>query len=106
MDDLTALQRDMLYVVASLDRPHYRAIKRELNDYYEKAIYNGVDREYTTRRVFPHLDVLVEKGLVRVVENETHMNYYRPTERGWEAIDRRREWERECIERADRRPVP
>ncbi|MFB6184138.1 MAG: PadR family transcriptional regulator [Haloarculaceae archaeon] len=106
MDDLTGLQRDMLYVIAARGQPHYRDIKRGLNDYYEKAIYNGIDREYTTRRVFPHLDTLIEKGLVEGVENETHMDYYRVTEDGWETIDRRRAWERQCIEGRADAPAP
>lgn len=42
MYDLTAFQRDLLYVVAGLDEPHGLAIKEELENYYENALVKHV----------------------------------------------------------------
>ncbi|MDG5761937.1 helix-turn-helix transcriptional regulator, partial [Natronococcus sp. A-GB1] len=41
MYDLTAFQRDLLYVAAGLDEPHGLAIKEELENYYEKEVHHG-----------------------------------------------------------------
>jgi PadR family transcriptional regulator, regulatory protein PadR len=38
MEDLTGLQRDLLYGISGLDDPHGLAIKEELEEYYEKAL--------------------------------------------------------------------
>ena len=57
MHDLTGFQRDLLYVIAGREDPHGLAIKEELESYYEKEIHHG--------RLYPNLDTLVEKGLVR-----------------------------------------
>ena len=54
MYDLTGFQRDLLYVIASLQEPHDLAIKQELEEYYQKEIHHG--------RLYPNLDTLVEKG--------------------------------------------
>ena len=57
MDDLTAFQRDVLYVIAGLgDEPHGLAIKDELEKYYDVDINHG--------RIYPKLDDLVDDGLV------------------------------------------
>lgn len=99
MDDLTRVQRDMLFAIARQDeKSHYRNIKRTLNDYYEKAIYNGHSREYETRRVFPHLDALVENGLVEKIEHDERLDFYRLTAAGRRTIAERLAWQRECLE--------
>jgi PadR family transcriptional regulator, regulatory protein PadR len=56
MEDLTAFQRDMLYVVAGLDDLHGLAIKDELEEYYDNEVHHG--------RLYPNLDALANKGLV------------------------------------------
>jgi PadR family transcriptional regulator, regulatory protein PadR len=54
MKDLTAFQRDALYVIAGLDDPHGLAIKEELEEYYNKTVHHG--------RLYSNLDTLVNKG--------------------------------------------
>jgi DNA-binding PadR family transcriptional regulator len=85
MYDLTGFQRDLLYVVAGQDVPHGLAIKDELDDYYEKEIHHG--------RLYPNLDTLVEKGLLKKGEQDRRTNYYTVTTRGQRELDARRDWE-------------
>ncbi|MFB6106833.1 MAG: PadR family transcriptional regulator [Halobacteriaceae archaeon] len=85
MYDLTGFQRDLLYVVAGLERPHGLAIKEELEDYYEGEVHHG--------RLYPNLDTLVEKGLVEKGELDQRTNYYALTRRGRRELEARREWE-------------
>ncbi|WP_135305978.1 PadR family transcriptional regulator [Haloarcula amylovorans] len=90
MHDLTAFQRDCLYVIAGLDKPHGLALKDELEAYYEKEIHHG--------RLYPNLDALVEKGLVEKGEINQRTNFYALTRRGQREIDARREWEAKYLE--------
>ncbi|MFC6763635.1 helix-turn-helix transcriptional regulator [Natrinema soli] len=85
MYDLTAFQRDLLYVVAGLDEPHGLAIKEELEDYYEKEVHHG--------RLYPNLDTVVEKGLIDKGQLDRRTNVYSLTQRGQRELKARREWE-------------
>lgn len=76
------LQRDLLYVIAGLDDPHGSAIKEQLEDYYENEIHHG--------RLYPNLDVLVEKG-----EKDRRTNAHSITRRGTREIEARRDWEQQ-----------
>lgn len=87
--DLTAFQRDLLYVVAGLDEPHGLAIKSELDEYYEDDINHG--------RLYPNLDDLVEKGLVEKGEKDKRTNFYSLTRRGDRELQARREWETDYL---------
>lgn len=85
MDDLTAFQRDLLYVIAGHDEPYGLAIKTELEAYYNSEINHG--------RLYPNLDTLVDKGLVRKSEIDGRTNAYSLTQRGQRELDARHEWE-------------
>lgn len=87
MHDLTAFQRDCLYVIAGLESPKGLAIKNELDGYYSSVVNHG--------RLYPNLDALVEKGLVEKGSKDDRTNEYRLTERGRREIEARREWEEE-----------
>ncbi|MDG5821853.1 helix-turn-helix transcriptional regulator [Natronococcus sp. A-GB7] len=89
MYDLTAFQRDLLYVVAGLDEPHGLAIKEELEDYYEKEVHHG--------RLYPNLDTVVEKGLVDKGQLDRRTNVYSLTQRGQRELEARREWEDQYV---------
>jgi DNA-binding PadR family transcriptional regulator len=89
MYDLTAFQRDLLYVVTGLDDPHGLAIKEEVDGYYEKDINHG--------QLYPNLDTLVEKGLVEKGEKDKRTNVYSTTRRGEREIEARTEWESQYV---------
>ncbi|MFC7157692.1 PadR family transcriptional regulator [Halomarina halobia] len=84
MYDLTGFQRDLLYVTAGLDEPHGLAIKDDLETYYEREIHHG--------RLYPNLDVLVEKGLVEKSQKDRRTNEYTITRRGRRELADRAAW--------------
>jgi len=85
MHDLTAFQRDLLYVVAGMDSPHGLAIKDELENYYEKEINHG--------RLYPNLDELVGMGLLEKGQIDRRTNSYELTAEGRRLLRDRRSWE-------------
>ena len=92
MADLTAFQRDILYVIARLDDdspPYGLAIKEELDRYYASEINHG--------RLYPNLNDLVEMGLVEKGSVDDRTNSYGLTERGHREIEARREWEEQYV---------
>ena len=89
MYDLTAFQRDLLYVVAGLNEPHGLAIKEELEDYYEKEVNHS--------RLYPNLDTIVKKGLIDKGQLDRRTNVYSLTQRGQRELEARREWEDQYV---------
>src|SRR6056297_1709584 len=90
MHDLTAFQRDVLYVLAGLDEAYGLAIKAELEDYYEGDVNHG--------RLYPNLDELVERGYVEKGQIDRRTNSYDLTESGERALVDRREWENSYLQ--------
>ena len=93
MNDLTAFQRDLLYVIAGKDDPHGLGIKSVLEDYYDKEVFHG--------RLYPNLDTLIDKGLVAKRQRDLRTNAYTLTDRGRREVEARREWEDELLESAE-----
>ncbi|MFC6905783.1 PadR family transcriptional regulator [Halalkalicoccus tibetensis] len=89
MNDLTGFQRDLLWAVSGLDEPHGLAIKTELENYYDTEIHHG--------RLYPNLDTLVDKGLIKKGQIDKRTNKYEPTDRGHRELEARREWENKYI---------
>ena len=89
MYDLTAFQRDLLYVAAGLKEPHGLAIKEELEDYYEKEINHA--------RLYPNLDTIAEKGLIDKGQLDRRTNTYSLTQRGQRELEARSEWEDQFV---------
>jgi len=96
MFDLTGFQRDIMYLVAGLDDPHGLAIKDELETYYESEIHHG--------RLYPNLDELVKKGLIKKGKKDRRTNVYRLTDRGLRELQDRREWENQYLQ--DKPAIP
>lgn len=89
MFELTAFQRDLLYVAAGLDRPSGQDIKSELLKSIE---------EITHGRLYPNLNTLVETGYLTQGSIDRRTNYYEVTDQGWEAIVERRRWENRYVD--------
>lgn len=92
MDDLTGFQRDLLYVIAGADQPSGQAVKDEIEDYYASEINHG--------RLYPNLDTVVNKELVEKGQLDRRTNYYAITDNGLEAIEERREWEEQYVDKS------
>ncbi|MFB6138725.1 MAG: PadR family transcriptional regulator [Halobacteriaceae archaeon] len=90
MHDLTGFQRDILYVLAGLDEPHGLAVKAELETGYDEPINHG--------RLYPNLDTLVEKGLVKKGQIDRRTNSYTLTSRGERELASHREWESQYVD--------
>ena len=92
MDDLTAFQRDVLYVIGGLDDgspPYGLAIKDELDRHYANEINHG--------RLYPNLDELTKMGLIEKGSVDDRTNWYGLTDRGHREIEARREWEEQYV---------
>lgn len=84
MQDLTAFQRDTLHVVNRLENPHGLAIKNQLEAYYGRDVNHG--------RLYPNLDELAEKSLIKIGSKDRRTNEYTITEDGKQKIAARKEW--------------
>lgn len=77
LTDLTAFQRDVLAVIASLndgEAPHGLGILDRVGSVRDEQVNHG--------RLYPNLDTLVEKGLVEKSAKDRRTNAYALTSRG------------------------
>lgn len=76
---------------------HGLAVKTELDNYYEQEINHG--------RLYPNLDDLVNKGLLKKGVLDKRTNVYTVTQRGQREIEARREWENQYLESKESVPT-
>ena len=93
MKDLTAFQRDLLYVIASRDNPYGLGIKDAIASYY--------DTDVNTGRVYQNLGKLVDSGYVEKAAIDKRTNSYTLTQRAATAIYDRQTWETKRVQRID-----
>lgn len=84
MGELTAFQRDILYVLAGLEDPAGIDVKDELDKYY------AADVEHS--RLYQALNRLVDKGLVEKGEKDARTNEYGLSQRGEDVLAHHHEW--------------
>ena len=84
MDQLTGFQRDLLYVIAGMDRPSGQEILDRVNQYIDQPVTHG--------RLYPNLDELVEMELVEKGQIDRRTNYYALTPKGHRELEKRQEW--------------
>jgi DNA-binding PadR family transcriptional regulator len=89
MYDLTAFQRDLLFVINSLDGSNGQEIKAELEE--------SQNRDISRTRLYSNLNTLVSKGLVEKAYDHGRTNQYTPTEEGRRAVQSRFEWEKQYL---------
>lgn len=92
MFELTGFQRDLLYVIAGMDRPSGQMIKREIERHIGEVNHG---------RLYPNLDTLVEEELVDKGKHDRRTNFYQMSEAGEQLLRERREWEDQYVEFAD-----
>lgn len=85
MKELSAFQRDLLFVIDGMDEPYGLGIKAELEAYRETTINPG--------QLYPNLNSLVEQEYLTKQRKDDRTNLYLPTDRVAAAIADRREWE-------------
>lgn len=93
MFELTKFKRDVLTVMAGLEKPNGLEIKAELDDYYNTAINHG--------RLYPNLDSLVEEGFIEKSKEDERTNIYELTEHGNTVLEDRRDWEAQYFDFED-----
>ena len=93
MKDLTAFQRDILYVIASLDDPYGLGIKEGLESYYDDDVNTG--------RVYQNLGKLVDDEYVEKAAIDKRTNSYTLTAKATTAMDDRQSWETKQVQRID-----
>lgn len=89
MFELTGFQRDLLYVIAALDRPSGQQIKQALEEDVGEVNHG---------RLYPNLDTLVNRSFVEKGQHDRRTNYYQITEKGLDLVRERREWENNRVE--------
>jgi DNA-binding PadR family transcriptional regulator len=94
MNDLSAFQRDLLFVVTSLDDPYGLGIKAELETYRDRDINPG--------QLYPNLNELVDRDYLDKEQQDKRTNRYVPTAKARDALTTRREWEAERLAGAAR----
>mgnify|MGYP000212267480 CR=1 FL=1 len=82
--DLTAFQRDILYVLAGLDDPAGIDVKDELDEYYTASVEHS--------RLYQALNRLVDKQLVEKGEKDARTNEYGLSDDGETLLRRHHEW--------------
>lgn len=85
IQELNAFQRDCLFVIARKQGQSGLEAKAELDRYYGRTINH--------RRLYLHLDTLVEKGLIEKEALDGRTNSYSITTNGISALTERRQWE-------------
>lgn len=84
MKELTAFQRDLMYAVSSLHEPYGLEVKRHLESYYGHEVNHA--------QLYPNMDKLVDRGLIRKGSKDRRTNSYALTPDGQRALRERRQW--------------
>lgn len=90
MDELTAFQRDLLYIIGGMKSPKGLAIKEELERYYPSSITHG--------RLYSNINKLVEEGLIRKESKDGRTNQYSLTSVARLKIEARFQWEKQYLD--------
>lgn len=87
--ELTAIQRDLLFVVYGMDDPSGQAIKGELEATQDRSVLAG--------HVYSNLDDLADTGFVDKRIGGGRTNEYGLTEAGRERLHDRVQWESQFV---------
>ncbi len=83
--NLSAFERDVLWILANNGEQTGVDVRNALMDYYDQPVNHG--------QLYPNLDELVDAGLVEKREIDGRTNGYSLTEEGRRALSCRRAWE-------------
>lgn len=82
--DLTGFQRDLLVAIRDLAGANGQAVKDVLDEQYGEEINHG--------RLYPNLDELADKGLIKKGRINDRSNSYILTRRGGRELAEYRDW--------------
>ena len=89
MRQLTAFQRDLLYIIASINEPYGRGVKRRIEEYYEEGVSTG--------KVYQNLNKLVDYGYIEKSEIDGRTKSYTLTSKAFDSIENRHTWQTERV---------
>jgi len=93
MESLSAVQRDMLFILAGTAQPDGQTIREELESYYADPVSDG--------RLYPNLNQLAENGYIKKSALSRRRVQYELTEKGRLAITARTSWQTGYVADAD-----
>lgn len=85
MYDLTAFQRDLLWLINRMDKPKGVEVREAIEEYYGTDLNHG--------RLYPNLDELADKGLIEKGKKDERTNEYGLSQRGRRELEARLSWE-------------
>lgn len=94
MPELSSFQRDLLFVLAGSDAPSGQEVKAELEDSTDESILPG--------QLYPNLDELHDRGLVRKEDRDGRTNQYVITEQGRQVLAEVCRWQHSHVGQAVR----
>lgn len=86
---MTAIQRDLLFVLNGMEKPHGQDIKDELK--------RSQDRSLNDARVYTNLNELAERDLLAKGKKDGRTKEYELTEEGRQQLYARIKWERQYV---------
>lgn len=89
MHQLSAFQRDVLFILLQYENGRGLFIKDKLEEYYDKTIHDG--------QLYPNIDALVEEGYIKKWKHNGRTNKYALTNKGKKIINERHTWENSYI---------
>jgi DNA-binding PadR family transcriptional regulator len=87
--ELTAIQRDLLFVIRGLDEASGQDVKAELERTQGRSVLSG--------RIYTNLDELVEEGFVHKGIKNGRTNEYTLTEKGRKEILNQLRWQKRYV---------
>ena len=83
--NLSAFQRDILWILADKGGLKGVAISDELESYYGEQVTHG--------QIYPNLDQLVDAGLIKKIPRNRRTNEYQLTEDAHQVLSARQSWQ-------------
>jgi DNA-binding PadR family transcriptional regulator len=98
MESLTALQRDVLIIIAGGNTPYGDEIRQQLEAHYNTAISDG--------GLYGSLNTLADHDLIETSGDNSHHTQYKLTRRGEKELTAHAKWWSQTVSRDILKPSP
>lgn len=98
MESLSAVQRDLLFILAGTTRPDGPAIREALQSYYNSPVSDG--------QLYPNLNKLADNGFIEKTAVNRRRTRYDLTKKGELAIAARTDWQATYLADANEPEAP